>query len=176
MRVGTRRAVRALGIVAAVLVIVVGAGVLALRSPTLAVPSQGLVLSEVTVINPGRDRRAKQTVSVEGETIARIVDSTAQGAAAPTTRRFAGATTTRCSWLVLSADAVSAPTAIGPGERTSENLSNLSPRKSGLKRFLAGSAAACSISGLTKRRMMVSTVSVGRSLLDQICPHSQIQN
>ncbi|HKA52678.1 MAG TPA: amidohydrolase family protein, partial [Candidatus Binatia bacterium] len=91
MRTGPRRAIWALGIVAAVLVIGVGAGVFALRSPTLAVPSQGLVLSEVTVINPGRDRRAKQTVSVEGEKIARIVDSTAQGAAATTTRRFVGA-------------------------------------------------------------------------------------
>src|SRR5262249_62288127 len=41
--------------------------------------------------SPARDRRAKQTGWVEGETTARMVDSPARGAAAPTTRRFAGA-------------------------------------------------------------------------------------
>ncbi|HEV8715571.1 MAG TPA: amidohydrolase family protein [Candidatus Binatia bacterium] len=91
MRAGTRRAVWALGIVVAILVIVVGTGVLALRPPTLAVPSQGLVLSEVTVVDPGRDRRAKQTVSVEGEKIARIAESTVQESAGTNTGRFAGA-------------------------------------------------------------------------------------
>jgi len=91
MRAGTRRAIWALGIVVAILVIVIGAGIIVLRPPVLRVPSQGLILSEVTVINPSRDRRAKQTVLVEGEKIARIVDSTVQGAAATHTRRFAGA-------------------------------------------------------------------------------------
>lgn len=91
MRVGTRRAIWALGIVVAILVIVVGAGILVLRPPVLAVPSQSLRLSDVTVINPGRDRRPKQTLSVAGEKIARISESNAQESVGTNTRRFAGA-------------------------------------------------------------------------------------
>lgn len=91
MRAGIRRVIWALGIVVAILVIVVGAEILVLRPPALAVPSQGLVLSDVTVVNPGRNRRPKQTVSVEGEKIARISESSAQEPAGTNARRFAGA-------------------------------------------------------------------------------------
>ncbi len=45
---------------------------LGLRPPVVEVPSQGFVLHDVTVVNPGMDRRTRQSVTVKGSTIADI--------------------------------------------------------------------------------------------------------
>src|SRR5712692_5186109 len=91
MRTGTRRAIWALAIIFAVVVAVIGAGVIVLRPPVLTVPRQGLTLADVTVVNPGRDRRPKPTLTVQGEKITRISDNTARESAGTQTDRFAGA-------------------------------------------------------------------------------------
>src|SRR5262245_26716030 len=39
---------------------------------TLALPARGVVLEDVTVVNPGADRAQHRTVKVEGEAIASI--------------------------------------------------------------------------------------------------------
>lgn len=49
---------------------------IALRPPALAVPGQtGLMLSNVTVVNPGLDRRDRQTLTIRGSRIASIADA-----------------------------------------------------------------------------------------------------
>jgi imidazolonepropionase-like amidohydrolase len=45
---------------------------LGLRPPVVEVPSQGFVLHDVTVVNPGMDRKVRQSVTVKGSTIADI--------------------------------------------------------------------------------------------------------
>ena len=42
------------------------------RSPSIQVPPQGVILTGVTVINPGHDRQAQQTIVVEGDRITRL--------------------------------------------------------------------------------------------------------
>src|SRR5437879_413797 len=86
-----RRTIRIGIVIIIVLVAVIIAGMFTLRPPTLAVPDQGLVLLDVTVINPGRERQPKQALTVKGEKIARISESNAQASAGMNTRRFAGA-------------------------------------------------------------------------------------
>jgi hypothetical protein len=86
-----RRAVQVFIIAAFVLALVVVAGWMALQPPVLAVPNQGLVLSEVTVVNPGLDRRSQQTLTVRGANIDSISDSGPQPSADASTRHFAGA-------------------------------------------------------------------------------------
>jgi imidazolonepropionase-like amidohydrolase len=62
-------------VLAAAAVALVIALSIVLRPPkALTVPPQGIVLSGVTVINPGLDRRANQTIIVEGSTIKTIAD------------------------------------------------------------------------------------------------------
>ncbi len=91
MRPGVRRAIWALGIIVAVLGAVIGAGVIVLRPPVLPVPSQGLTLSDVTVVNPGRDRHPRQTLTVHGEKITRLSDNSPRESAGTQADRFAGA-------------------------------------------------------------------------------------
>ena len=43
-----------------------------LRPPVVEVPLQGFVLHDVTVVNPGMDRKVRQSVTVKGSTIADI--------------------------------------------------------------------------------------------------------
>lgn len=57
----------------------------------LRVPEKGAVLADVTVINPGRDRRLHQTVTVRGSTIASIADFSSSASVAPQMQRYAGA-------------------------------------------------------------------------------------
>ena len=45
---------------------------LGLRPPVVEVPSQGFILHDVTVVNPGLDRKGHQSVPVEGSTITDI--------------------------------------------------------------------------------------------------------
>ena len=42
------------------------------RSPSIQVPPQGVILTDVTIINPGHGRHSQQTIVVEGERITRI--------------------------------------------------------------------------------------------------------
>jgi imidazolonepropionase-like amidohydrolase len=68
-----RRILRGAGVGAALLVGLGAAVVLALRPPaSLAVPPQGAVLADVTVVDPGHGRRAHQTIRVAGSVIASI--------------------------------------------------------------------------------------------------------
>lgn len=55
--------------------------VMAYRPPFVEVPPQGVVLKNVTVVNPGRERQSKQTVVVEGNRIACISASESQNSA-----------------------------------------------------------------------------------------------
>ncbi len=52
---------------------------LAYPSPAIQVPAQGAALSNVTVVNPGQARLARQTLIVEGDQITHISPSTSQG-------------------------------------------------------------------------------------------------
>ena len=66
-------ALKIVGAIVAVLVALIVAFLVIMRpAKPLAVPGQGVTLSGVTVINPGIDRRANQTVIVEGGTIKSI--------------------------------------------------------------------------------------------------------
>jgi imidazolonepropionase-like amidohydrolase len=74
--------------IVAIVVVVVGAIVVALwPAPPLSVPPQGVRVAGVTVINPGQDRRANQTIVVSGGAIGAISDSSSD----ESDRRFAGA-------------------------------------------------------------------------------------
>lgn len=81
---------RALLITVLVLALGIVVGGCALLPPVLEVPSQGLVLSDVTIVNPGLDRRSRQPLTVQGSKIDRISDSDASPPEATSTRRFAG--------------------------------------------------------------------------------------
>ncbi|HSD84762.1 MAG TPA: hypothetical protein VLG46_12920, partial [Anaerolineae bacterium] len=52
------------------------------RSPTLPVPPQGVTLSDVTVVNPGRDRQAHQTIVIAGDQITQLSSDDAPPSAA----------------------------------------------------------------------------------------------
>jgi len=72
---------KCLGALTAVVIALAVAIGIALRQPTpLTVPPQGVALAGVTVVNPGRDRRADQIVAVEGPTIKTIADVGSPGA------------------------------------------------------------------------------------------------
>src|SRR5438046_1958684 len=72
----------------AVVVAAVIALAIVLRPPaSLVVPHQGVSLSGVTVINPGIDRRANQSIVVEGSSIKAIREGNAPAADA----RYSGA-------------------------------------------------------------------------------------
>jgi len=86
-----RRTIRIVVILIVGFAALIAAGAFALRPPTLAVPSQGVVLSDITIVNPGRERRLKQTLTVQGEKITRLSDSTPPESASTQTDRFAGA-------------------------------------------------------------------------------------
>ena len=58
------------------------------RPPRLAVPSQGLILADVTLVNPGRERLEGRTLSVFGGRIGRIAPHAAGEVSGP----WAGAT------------------------------------------------------------------------------------
>ena len=74
-----------------VLVIGVIAVGIALQPPILAVPNQGVSLTNVTIINPGLDRQEGQTLVARGNRIVRISKITGQAdAAAAEAQRFAG--------------------------------------------------------------------------------------
>ena len=77
-----------------VLVIGVVAVGIALQPPILVVPDQGVSLTDVTIINPGLDRREEQTLVAQGNTITRISKiskiSGQADAAAAEAQRFAG--------------------------------------------------------------------------------------
>lgn len=74
-----------------VVVLIVGMAIALLPPAALKVPSQGLVLRAVTVVNPGLDRRLQQTLTVRGEHIESIVDAVPGEVAPEATARFAGA-------------------------------------------------------------------------------------
>ena len=59
-----------------------------LRPPRTRVPPLGVVLTKVTVINPGRDRRTDQTIVVRGDTIEQISDRPPPGRMHPFTRQL----------------------------------------------------------------------------------------
>jgi len=84
-----RRILKALAIVVVVLgLLVVGVWIL-LQPPVLAVPSQErLVFSNVTVINPGLDRRAGQTLTIRDGQIEAITANPPASSEAST--HFAG--------------------------------------------------------------------------------------
>src|SRR6266436_5175262 len=54
---------------------------LLVRLPDIPVPSRGAVLEHVTVVNPGRDRRPNQAITIVGSRIASIGESRNPGAA-----------------------------------------------------------------------------------------------
>lgn len=85
-----RRIIRFVVITAVVLVVVVAAGLFALRPPTLVVPSQGFVLTDMTIVNPGRYRRSRQTLVVRGAQIERIAATDSTSSLQADTRRFSG--------------------------------------------------------------------------------------
>lgn len=63
-----RRILRVLFLGGILLVLLVAGVWIALRPPVLEVPSRGrLVFSNVTVVNPGLDRRTGQTLTVQGD-------------------------------------------------------------------------------------------------------------
>jgi imidazolonepropionase-like amidohydrolase len=59
-----------------------------LRPPRLAVPEQGVVLDDVTVVRPGAGRSFHRTVVVRGDRIARIADRAAGAGVGPYTGAF----------------------------------------------------------------------------------------
>ena len=78
---------KCLGALIAVAIALTVAVGIALRQPTpLTVPPQGVVLSGVTVVNPGLDRRGDQVIAVEGSTIETIADVGSPGAPTADTR------------------------------------------------------------------------------------------
>ncbi len=75
------------GLVALVLF---GVGVLALWPPaSLEVPERGVVIADVTIVNPNQGARAHQTIRVSGSTIDSIAESSTVDVP-PETRRYAG--------------------------------------------------------------------------------------
>jgi imidazolonepropionase-like amidohydrolase len=78
---------KVIGAIVAVLIALIVAFLVIMRPvKPLAVPAQGVTLSGVTVINPSLDRRANQTVTVEGGTIKSI----SPNASAAADARYAG--------------------------------------------------------------------------------------
>ncbi len=59
--------------------------------PPLEIPRPGVMLADVTVINPGSGRRAHQTIRVSGSTIESISDYSASADTSADARRYAGA-------------------------------------------------------------------------------------
>lgn len=87
-----KRAVRWLLVVIALLGALIAVVVLTLRPPApLVVAQQDIVLSGVTVVNPGVDRHAGQRVAIHGSAIEAIIDDTPEAAAPPNTHRYPGA-------------------------------------------------------------------------------------
>jgi len=86
-----RRILKALAIVVVVLgLLVVGVWIL-LQPPVLAVPSQErLVFSNVTVVNPGLDRRAGQTLTIRDGQIEAITANPPASSASEASTHFAG--------------------------------------------------------------------------------------
>jgi imidazolonepropionase-like amidohydrolase len=64
---------------------------LGLRPPVVDLPPQGFILHDVTVVNPGMDRKAGQSIKVIGSTITDISSSEGVGPETYGDRRFAGA-------------------------------------------------------------------------------------
>ena len=62
---------------------------LGLRPPVVDVPSQGFVLHDVTVVNPGKDRKDGQSITVKGSTIADISDFGAESSEVEDDSRYA---------------------------------------------------------------------------------------
>ena len=91
-RNGTRRRILKAFFVAGFLLVLLIVGVwIALRPPVLEVPSQGrFAFSNVTVVNPGLDRRAGQTLAVQGDRIESIITDDPAGRASGAPGRFAG--------------------------------------------------------------------------------------
>ena len=86
-----RRLLKVLAGLLVVLILLVVGGWLLLRPPVLAVPGQGrLVFGNATVVNPGRDRRSGQTLTVEGERIAMITATPSVTNEAETNSSFTG--------------------------------------------------------------------------------------
>ena len=86
-----RRLLKVLAVLVVVLILLVVGGGLLLRPPVLTVPGQGrLVFGNATVVNPGRDRRAGQTLTVEGGRITMITATPSATNEAETNSDFTG--------------------------------------------------------------------------------------
>jgi adenine deaminase len=87
-----RRFFRGLLLTGLVLAIgIVGLAIVWWPPSLLRVSEKGAVLADVTVINPSRDRRVHQTVTIHGSTIASIADFRSSSETFPQTQRCAGA-------------------------------------------------------------------------------------
>lgn len=86
-----RRVVKVLAVLVGVLVVLAVWGWFVLRPPMLAVPRQGrLVFTNVTVVNPGRDRQTAQTLTVEGDHIATLTATASDTRATENTAQLSG--------------------------------------------------------------------------------------
>ena len=64
---------------------------MAYRPPVVMVPSQGVILTDVNIVNPGRERLDRQTLVVEGDQISRISQGELQGSVGIGNQGYAGA-------------------------------------------------------------------------------------
>jgi imidazolonepropionase-like amidohydrolase len=64
--------------------------VVILRPPTTSVPARGVRLSHVTIVNPGSGRRSEQTITVDGDQVRSIKDSSPGDDADGPATRWAG--------------------------------------------------------------------------------------
>ena len=64
---------------------------MAYRPPAIKAPSQGVVLTNVKVVNPGKERPDRQTIIIEGDRITRISRSDPRDSAEPGVTRYVGA-------------------------------------------------------------------------------------
>lgn len=86
-----RRTLKVLFIAGLLLVLLIVGVWIALQPPILEVPSHGrFVFSNVTVVNPDLDRRAGQTLTVEGDRIESIITYDPARGASGAPGRFAG--------------------------------------------------------------------------------------